>query len=256
MQTLKRALAAVLALSVVVGAPAAAAVIPQASSDRIPTEKGDLAIHPIQHATFVMQWSGKTLYVDPVGGGDAFRAFPKPDLILITHAHGDHLSAKTIAAVAASNTVIVAPPAVAQLLKKQERSVKVLANGEKTELLDVTIEAIPMYNLTPERQRFHPKGQGNGYVLKIGGKRVYIAGDTEDIPEMRKLENIDVAFVCVNLPYTMDVKQAADAVLEFKPRIVFPYHYRGTKGKSDLRLFKKLVGEESSIEVRLRNWYP
>jgi L-ascorbate metabolism protein UlaG (beta-lactamase superfamily) len=203
-----------------------------------------------------MLWRQKAFYVDPVGGGEAFRALPKPDLILITHGHGDHLSARTIAAVAKSDTIIVAPPAVAQTLKKEGVGAKVLANGETTELLGVPIEAVPMYNLTPQRRKYHPKGEGNGYVLEMGGKRIYIAGDTEDIPEMRKLTNIDVAFLCVNLPYTMDVNSAAGAVLEFKPRIVYPYHYRGVGGMSDLQLFEKLVGKESGIDVRLRNWYP
>jgi L-ascorbate metabolism protein UlaG (beta-lactamase superfamily) len=205
-----------------------------------------------------MQWDGNTLHVDPVGGAQAFQAFPKADLILITHAHGDHLDAATVAAVATAKTVVVAPAAVKQQLPTTEAAkTTALANGEKTELLGVTIEAVPMYNLAPERQRYHPKGRGNGYVLTLGGKRVYIAGDTEDIPEMRELKNIDVAFLCVNLPYTMDVRQAASAALEFKPRIVYPYHYRGAGGRmSDLELFKTLVGKQRGIEVRLRNWYP
>ena len=119
----------------------------------------------------------------------------------------------------------------------------------------MTIEAIPMYNLTPERQKFHTKGRGNGYVVTLGGTRVYISGDTEDIPEMRALKKIDVAFVCMNLPYTMTAEQAADAVLEFKPKIVFPYHYRG-KTSQDPEKFKKLVAKDKNIEVRIRKWYP
>jgi len=115
---------------------------------------------------------------------------------------------------------------------------------------------LPMYNLTADRQQFHPKGRGNGYVLTLGAKRIYISGDTEDIPEMRQLENIDVAFVCMNLPYTMDVEAAADAVLDFKPKIVYPYHYRGKGGMSDLEEFRSIVGAgDGDIEVRLLKWY-
>jgi L-ascorbate metabolism protein UlaG (beta-lactamase superfamily) len=117
------------------------------------------------------------------------------------------------------------------------------------EKFGVKIEAVPMYNLTAARLRFHNKGRGNGYVMTFGGKRVYVSGDTEDIPEMRALKNIDAAFVCMNLPYTMTPEQAADAVREFKPKVVYPYHYRG----SDTAQFKKLVGDAS--EVRLRDWY-
>ena len=128
----------------------------------------------------------------------------------------------------------------------------VMANGQTGELLGVKIEAIPMYNLTAERLKFHNKGRGNGYVVTLGGKRIYLSGDTEDIPEMRALKNIDVAFVCMNLPYTMTVEQAARAVRAFKPRIVYPYHYRG----SDINKFKTLVGTDVGVEVRLREWYP
>jgi L-ascorbate metabolism protein UlaG (beta-lactamase superfamily) len=112
-----------------------------------------------------------------------------------------------------------------------------------------------MYNLSPERQGFHAKGRGNGYLLTLGGARIYISGDTEDIPEMRALKNIDAAFVCMNLPYTMDVEAAADAVLEFKPKVVFPYHYRGKGGMSDLEEFRSLVAKDPKIEVRLLEWY-
>jgi L-ascorbate metabolism protein UlaG (beta-lactamase superfamily) len=131
-------------------------------------------------------------------------------------------------------------------------SATILTNGQTGELLGVKIEAIPMYNLTTERLKFHDKGRGNGYVATLGAKRIYLSGDTEDIPEMRALKNIDVAFVCMNLPYTMTVEQAAQAVRAFKPRIVYPYHYRG----SDINKFKELVGTDAGVDVRLREWYP
>lgn len=229
---------------------------PATGTNIIPTNGGPLVIHPIEHATFVMEWNGKTIAVDPVGDVEAFADFPRPGLILITDIHGDHLSNETVAALAEPTTTVVAPGAVAEELSQGDRvQVKVLANGASTTWQGVTVEAIPMYNLDPQKQKFHPKGRGNGYIVTLGGKRVYIAGDTEDIPEMRALENIDVAFVCMNLPYTMDVAAAADAVLEFQPEIVIPYHYRGTDGMSDLGRFRSLVASNPDIEVRVLAWY-
>lgn len=225
------------------------------AQDVVKTEKGDLTITPIEHATFVMKWEGKTIFVDPTKGGEAFREFGKPDLILITDIHGDHFDPKTLAAVRSPGALVVVPRAVAEKMGADKEGAKILANGEKTALGEISIEAVPMYNLTSERKNFHTKGRGNGYVVTLGGKRIYISGDTEDIPEMRSLRDIDVAFVCMNLPYTMDVDHAADAVLAFKPRIVYPYHYRG-KEMSDVEKFKSLVAsKEKSIEVRLLKWY-
>ena len=222
------------------------------TGDHIPTDKGDLIIHPINHATFVMAWSGKTICVDPVGGAGRFAGLPAPDLILLTHVHGDHFSVETLEAIVGASTALVAPGSVAEKLPDKLRKLTtVMTNGETKSVMEISLEAIPMYNTTPARLRYHPKGLGNGYVVTLGGKRVYISGDTEDIPEMRALENIDVAFVCMNLPYTMTVEQAASAVKAFKPKIVYPYHYRG----SDLEKFKELVGTNSGIEVRLRDWY-
>jgi len=220
--------------------------------DRVAASDGDLIIHPINHATFVMGWKNKVIYVDPVGTGKLFDGLPRLDLILVTDIHGDHLSPETLEAVADAKTTIVAPSAVVEKLsEKLRKQTTVLANGETKSVAGVSIEAVPMYNLTADRLKYHNKGRGNGYVLTLGGKRVYISGDTEDIPEMRALKNIDVAFVCMNLPYTMTEEQAASAVREFKPKIVYPYHYRG----SDVEKFKKLVGEDSGVEVRLRDWY-
>ena len=220
--------------------------------DRIATSDGDLVVHPINHATFVMGWKEKTIYADPVGGERGFDGMPRPDLILVTDIHGDHLNTATLDAVAGEKTTIVAPAAVAEKLpEKLRKQTTVLANGETKSVAGISLEAVPMYNLTAERLKFHNKGRGNGYVIMLGGKRVYLSGDTEDIPEMRALKNIDVAFVCMNLPFTMTEEQAASAVREFKPKIVYPYHYRG----SNTEKFKKLVGEDSAVEVRLRDWY-
>jgi L-ascorbate metabolism protein UlaG (beta-lactamase superfamily) len=235
---------------------AGAAVVGSPSDNTIVTGQGPLAIHPIEHATFVMQWNDKTIAVDPIGGATPFEAFAKPDLILITHIHGDHLSVDTVNALAEPSTVIVGPASVAEKFPEADRSrITIVANGESVKWGESVIEAIPMYNLTPDRQAFHPKGRGNGYAVTLGGTRIYIAGDTEDIPEMRALEGIGAAFVCMNLPYTMDVSAAADAVLEFKPKVVFPYHYRGKGGMSDLDEFRSLVAKDSSIEVRVLEWY-
>lgn len=222
------------------------------SGDKIPTQSGPLVIHPVNHASLILGWNGKTIYVDPVGGEKRFADLPKPDLILVTDIHGDHLHPDTLSAIATANTKLVAPAAVAEKLPEKLRGqTTTVANGEKKTIDGLTIEAVPMYNLTKERLQFHSKGRGNGYVLTLGGKRVYLSGDTEDIPEMRALKDIDVAFVCMNLPYTMTVDQAASAVKEFKPKIVYPYHYRG----SDTAKFKKLVGTDTGVEVRLQDWY-
>jgi len=220
------------------------------SGDRIPTGSGNLVVHPINHATFAMGWDGKTIYVDPVGGGERFSDLPGPDLVLITDIHGDHLDVETLQAVAGEDTRIVAPAAVVEQLPEDLKSkATVLANGETTTLLGLEVEGVPMYNLTQDRLKYHEKGRGNGYVVTLGGLRVYISGDTEDIPEMRALQNIDVAFICFNLPYTMTPEQAASAVREFAPDIVYPYHFRG----SDVDEFARLVGDVS--EVRVRDWY-
>lgn len=223
----------------------------QLSGDRVGTDRGDLVIHPVAHATFVMNWNGKTIYVDPVNV-EALNGLPRPDLVLLTDVHGDHLSVKTLEAVVGSNTMIVAPGAAADSLSAALRArTTVMGNGETKSILGISLLAIPMYNVTKERLAYHPKGRGNGYVLSVGGKRVYISGDTEDIPEVRALTKIDVAFVCFNLPYTMTEEQAASAVRAFSPAIVYPYHYRG----SDVNKFRDLVAGAPGIEVRLGKWY-
>jgi L-ascorbate metabolism protein UlaG (beta-lactamase superfamily) len=227
------------------------------TEDMIPTDDGPAMIYPIEHATFVIVWAGKTILVDPVGGADRFAEYGTPDLILITDIHGDHFSLSTIAGLLVEKTALVAPAEIVQRFPEpQRRRLWTLANDQSREWGDSLIEAIPMYNLDPEKAEFHPKGRGNGYLLTLGGTRIYISGDTEDIPEMRALEDIDAAFICMNLPYTMDVKAAASAVLEFQPTIVYPYHYRGSEGMSDLKKFRKLVRKNDAIEVRLLEWYP
>lgn len=226
------------------------------ASDTLKTSAGDLVIHPVNHATFVMEWNGKTYWVDPVGDADLFADFAKPDVILITHIHGDHTSAETVGATATESTTIVAPKTVAEKLGDVPGTMKLIAPGESLETDDIRIDAIPAYNFTKERLDFHPKERGdNSYVVTLGGTRIFVSGDTEDVPEMRSLKEIDAAFVCMNLPYTMDVDAAAAAVLAFAPKVVYPYHYRGKGGVSDLEHFGELVAENPEIEVRLLDWY-
>ena len=215
---------------------------------------GELTIQPINHATLVLTYHNKNIYIDPTGGADAFKGLAAPDLILITDIHGDHLDPKTIEAINTAKATFVVPQAVADKLPGiYKQKVVILKNGDKTMQQGISIAAIPMYNLPEAPDAFHTKGRGNGYILTIGGKNVYISGDTEDIPEMRALKNIDIAFVCMNLPYTMPVEQAAQGVLAFKPKVVYPYHYRG----QDIYTFKSLVNAgDPNIDVRLRNWYP
>lgn len=227
-------------------------------SDEIQTNKGPLIIQPIFHASLGLNWNKLQIYVDPYGGAKAFEGLAAADLILITDIHGDHLNLETLKALENSQALFVVPQAVADQLPEQlKNKAIVLHNGKSTVQSGITITAIAMYNLPETEDSKHSKGRGNGYVLEFGEKHIYISGDTEDITEMRSLKNVDVAFVCMNLPYTMDINQAASAVLEFKPKIVYPYHYRGKDGLSDTESFKRLVNEgNAALEVRLRNWYP
>ena len=226
--------------------------------DAFMTDAGDVLIHPINHASIVMETPAGTLYVDPVGRPDAYEGLPPADLILVTHEHGDHLSVPLLMTLAAGGVPLITNPAVQGMLPGGlGDAATALANGDSTEALGIGVEAIPAYNITEDRLRFHPQGRDNGYVLGLGGKRVYISGDTEGIPEMRSLDGIDLAFVCMNLPFTMDVEQAADAVAEFAPAVVYPYHYRGREdGTQDPAEFAELLAATgSTTEVRFGDWY-
>ena len=221
------------------------------------TKKSNLEIYPISHATAVLTSAENVIYIDPTGGAEAFVNYDKPTLVFITDIHGDHLDIKTLEALDLSSAIIVAPKAVAEKISSLTvKEIIVMNNGDEKTLSNIKAEAIPMYNLREEALNFHPKGRGNGYLLTINDERIYFSGDTEDIPEMRSLKNIDKAFICMNLPYTMTVESAASAVLDFKPKQVYPYHYRGTDGMSDVAKFKTLVTEgNSGIEVVQLNWY-
>lgn len=224
-------------------------VLAQRPVQTFETSAGAVKITPVYHASLIIEANGKTIYVDPAKPA-AFDGLPKADLILLTDIHGDHMDPAMISSVSKSGTETLAPAAVA----KTVTSAKLIGNGETQTWDSWKIEAIPMYNLKrgpSEGKLYHDKGRGNGYVLTYGGKRFYISGDTEGIPEMRALKNIDVAFVCMNLPYTMTPEEAADAVKAFKPKVAIPYHYRG----SDVTAFQKALAG-TGVEVRLLEWYP
>jgi len=220
-----------------------------AEPQTFPTSAGSVKITPLNHASTLIEAGGKVIYLDPAKPV-SFSGLPKADLIVITDIHGDHMDPDSIKAISKGDTEIFAPPAVVQTVS----AAKPIANGETKTWQSWTIEAIPAYNLKrgpAPGKLFHDKGRGNGYVLGYDGKRFYFSGDTEGVPEMRALKNIDVAFVCMNLPYTMPPEEAADAVKAFHPKIVIPYHYRG----SDPSVFQKALAG-TGIEVRLLDWYP
>ena len=212
------------------------------------TSAGPAEITPIYHASAMIKAGADTIYIDPAPPAN-IAGMPPGGLILITDIHPDHLNPGDIAALSNDQTEIVAPAAVQATVK----NAKVIANGESTEWHKWKITAVPMYNIKqvmPNGTPFHPKGRGNGYVLSYGGKNFYFAGDTEGTPEMRALKNIDVAFIPMNLPYTMTPEDAADAVKAFKPKVVIPYHYRG----QDLQKFADAL-KGTGIEVRILDWY-
>jgi L-ascorbate metabolism protein UlaG (beta-lactamase superfamily) len=223
-----------------------AAALAAASPEEFATSAGAVIITPIQHASLMFTAGGKVVYVDPAQG--SYDGLPQADFIFLTDNHGDHFVPATIDKLKKTGTIIVAPKVVAERLPGST----VMSNGETKAIGPFQVEAIPMYNLKPADNgtTFHEKGRGNGYIVGFGGKRFYFAGDTEGIPEMRALKNIDVAFIPMNLPYTMTAEAAADAVKAFHPKVVFPYHYRG----QDTKVFAKAL-EGTGIDVRLRDWY-
>jgi L-ascorbate metabolism protein UlaG (beta-lactamase superfamily) len=232
------------------------------TDNTISTANGLLAIHAIHHATLMLTWNGKHVLIDPApldaksaDPAAGYESLPKPDAIVVTHVHGDHFNARIVEAIAGAKTVIVAPQEVYDALPANlQAKTKVMKNGDKGAADAIPIEAVAAYNTTPERAKFHSKGLGNGYILTFGGKRVYIAGDTEETPELAHLSAIDAAFLPMNLPYTESVEAAAKWVKDFKPGVVYPYHFRNPDGTmSDLGAFKAQVGGTS--EVRVLDWY-
>jgi L-ascorbate metabolism protein UlaG (beta-lactamase superfamily) len=215
--------------------------------DVIKTGAGDLTITFIGHGTLMFTFGGKTIHVDPVGQYADYAKFPKADLILITHGHRDHLDPKAVATLRQPSTEIVLTQAAAGLVAGG----LVMANGEVKTMAGLTIEAVPAYNLVHKLESgepFHPKGQGNGYIITFGDKKLYVAGDTENTPEMKALKGIDIAFLPMNLPYTMTPEMVADAARAFKPQILYPYHF----GNSDTARLVALLKDHPEIEVRIR----
>lgn len=215
--------------------------------DVLPTAGGDLKITFIGHASLMFEFDGKVIYNDPVGQYGDFSGLPKADVILAAHEHGDHFDLETIQKISKNGTKVVMTP----LCEAKLPGGIVLKNGESTTVEGIRIEAVPAYNLVHMRSPgapYHPKGVGNGYVVTFGDKRVYVAGDTENIPEMRALGRIDVAFLPMNLPYTMTPEMTADAARMVKPKILYPYHTTDT----DTSKLQPLLKDEKGIEVRIR----
>ncbi|MCX5670353.1 MAG: MBL fold metallo-hydrolase [Planctomycetota bacterium] len=207
------------------------------------TSQGDLTVQPINHSAIRFAFKGKQYYLDPAGEAD-WDKMPKADAILLTHEHGDHLNPRVIDQIRKEGTLVYAN---ASSVKKAGFG-QAIGVGERQAILDITVEAVAAYNTSAERLKFHPKDRkDNGYVLTFGDKRVYVAGDTEGTPEMRALKDIAIAFLPINLPYTMPPQGAADAARAFKPKVLYPYH----QGKSDPAEVKKLLAGEKAIEVRV-----
>jgi L-ascorbate metabolism protein UlaG (beta-lactamase superfamily) len=215
--------------------------------DLIPTADGDLTITFIGHGTLMFRYQGQVIHVDPVSREADYTTLPDADLILVTHEHGDHLDADAIGQVLKPGTRIVVSSSCSGRLE----DALVMQNGESATVAGLEIEAVPAYNVQHMRsqgQPYHPRGNGNGYVVTFGDLRVYVAGDTENTPEMKALTDIDVAFLPMNLPYTMTPEMVADAARALRPRILYPYHF----GQTDPQELVRLLADEEGIEVRVR----
>jgi L-ascorbate metabolism protein UlaG (beta-lactamase superfamily) len=234
-------------LVIILGLAGSAAAQRKFEKDVIPTAKGDLEITFLGHGSLMMGFGGETIHVDPYGEVADYGSLPKADIVLVTHDHFDHLDPNALKAILKPDTAIVASKSCAAKLP----GAIIMANGEKRLVLGLEVESVPAYNIAhkrPDGNPFHPKGEGNGYVLTFGDKRVYIAGDTENTSEMKALKAIDIAFLPMNLPYTMTPEQVADAARAFRPKILYPYH----TGDTDTATLVKLLAGEKGIEVRIR----
>lgn len=210
---------------------------------------GGAWLRPVGHASLALQVGREVLYFDPAE--QSFADLPAPTAIVITHAHGDHYNESNLVKLAGDSVPLVVNEDVfGKLPEALKARATAMKNGDTGTVAGLPIEAVAAYNTTPDRQNYHPQGVGNGYVLTVGDARIYVAGDTEPTPEMLALKDIAIALLPMNLPYTMSVEQAAEAVQTFRPKIVYPYHHRG----SDLEAFKAAVGD--AAEVRIENWYP
>ncbi len=219
----------------------------QFEEDIIETSAGDLKITFIGHGTLMFAFAGKTIHVDPTNRGADYSTMPKADLIIVTHEHGDHLDPEAIGVLRKEGTKVI----LTEMCSARVSGGTVMKNGDVQTVEGIKIEAIPAYNLVHKRSNgdpFHPKGRGNSYVITFGDKRVFIGGDTENVPEMKALKNIDIAFLPMNLPYTMTPEMVADAARAFKPKILYPYHY----GDTDPARLVNLLEGTKEIEVRIR----
>ena len=217
-------------------------------SDVVKTSAGDLTITFLGHGTLMLEIGGKVIHVDPYGRVADYGGLPKADLVLLTHDHGDHLDPAALGKIRTATTQVVMTQACAG---RVDGGI-VMRNGDARTVAGMQIEAVPAYNILHERapgQPYHPKGAGNGYILTFGDTRVYLAGDSENTPEMKALTGIDVAFLPMNLPYTMTPEMVADAAKAFRPKVVYPYHY----GDTDTSRLVDLLGSEPDIEVRIRD---
>lgn len=238
------ALSALFALAVVPGASGLDGAAGK-EFDSFDTGKGELRITFLGHATLVLEFGGKLIYIDPVKQYGDFSKFPKADLVLVTHEHGDHLDAGSIAALKAASTRIVLNESSRKKLGEGEA----LEHWKMLESAGVSVKAVPAYNVTSGRTNYHPKDRrDNGYVITVGNLHIYVAGDTEVIPEMADLGHIDIAFLPMNLPYTMTPDQVATAARTIKPAILYPYHF----GNTDTSLLAKLLADEPGVQIRLR----
>jgi L-ascorbate metabolism protein UlaG (beta-lactamase superfamily) len=229
------------------------AALGETRSDTLPTVGGPLKITLLGHASLMLSFGGKTIHVDPWSRMADYSKLPKADLILVTHHHRDHLDLVAIDNVMTKSTILVMSKKCAELAGDTLKTQIIMANGDVKTVAGLRIEAVPAYNLVHMRSPglpYHPKGVGNGYVILFGNKRVYVAGDTENIPEMKALKKIDVAFLPMNLPYTMDSAMAADAAKAFKPKILYPYHTRFSS-QDQVPGFLKLMKGVPGVEIRV-----
>jgi L-ascorbate metabolism protein UlaG (beta-lactamase superfamily) len=218
--------------------------------DTIPTSQGDLVITFIGHASLMFEFNNLIIQVDPASQEADYALLPKADIVLITHEHGDHFDLGAVHKILKSNSKIYLTQKCLEGSENLGNTI-VMKNGDIQEASGIRIEAVPAYNIVHMRSAgnpYHPKGEGNGYILTLGNKRVYIAGDTENTTEMKSLKNIDIAFLPMNLPYTMTPEMVADAVRAFRPAILYPYHY----GSTDTNELLKLLEGTPETEVRIR----
>jgi L-ascorbate metabolism protein UlaG (beta-lactamase superfamily) len=217
-------------------------------TDIIKTSDGDLKITFIGHGTLMFAFNQQIIHVDPFSKVADYAKLPKADVILITHEHFDHLDLKALEQIRTEKTKVV----LTEACSKQVKNGIIMKNGDVQTVNGLKIQSIPAYNLVHKRdngQPFHPKGVGNGYIITFGDRRVYVAGDTENIPEMKSLREIDCAFLPMNLPYTMTPEMVADAAKAFQPKILYPYHF----GNTDTSKLLTLLQDQKEIEVRIRN---